>query len=76
MSMPLIFRCHASGRDYTAYATNNNPDATGRMACPVCGKVVKLLPKQRACATAPARNYIVIPAHNRLAANAEFRRAE
>lgn len=61
MSMPLAYRCHASGQEYTAYATNNNPDDTGRIVCPVCGKVVRLVPKHRAI----KRGRTVLPAHNR-----------
>jgi len=64
VSMPLDYRCHASGREYTEYATNNNPDNTGRIACPVCGKVVKLAAKFRAS----KRCYTVLPHHN----NADF----
>lgn len=45
--------------DYTAYANSENP-RDGRMACPVCGKTVKLLPKYRSL----KKGYSVIPAHN------------
>lgn len=68
MSMPLTYRCTASGHEYTEYATQNNPDASGHMACPVCGKGVKLSFKYRS----QRRRCTVIPAHN----HAEYRAAK
>lgn len=57
--------CPASGQRYTNYAGTGGPDDEQRMACPECGKVVKLRALYPAARGEPARTYIVIPFHNK-----------
>lgn len=68
MSKPpqlIQLRCTASGQDFNSYSVEWSPDKRNITPCPACRKEVKLMAKYRACSTAPARNFVVIPYHNK-----------
>lgn len=52
-------QCPASFDRFTSYASKDRPDASGRVPCPVCCKVVKLGP-----AHGVVGSRIVIPRHH------------